>query len=516
MAEIVSRERTRRFLFRHFKARSLQTLDELQFYIEEYLGFKVPSQAVCPGHDPPLQLISDLFFEKVSLALGFANRTGGKTTNVAILNHLDMEFKPGVDICVAAATRDQAEKSYTYLQKMYRDPLLKASLKESIQSYTELRNGSVLEIITGTVKGVNSPHPNKARLDEIELMDWEVFNEALSMSVQKGNWRAQDVFTSTRKYAGGIMTRLLTESEERGIKVYKWCIWDVLEQCPRQCKGDPEYGDCRVYEMCQGKAHDCAGWYKIDDFIRKVSSLSKDVFQAQWLNQKPGGGVTIYHPYNPATHRIAPFPIPLDWQTFGGIDFGSNFYYSKAAASPPNEAGLRHHFVFREYFWPAEFDPKTAIGGPRLLEQHAKVIREMEKFRNSEPQYGDPEDKQSCLELFNKYKINVIPAEKDVLLGIDDVQALLEKRSKFTHPVEGWTRDLPLLTVFDGRAPRLDWELQNYSWEMRTDGTPDRDEPDKDSADGAHAVDTVRYLIRSRRLRSDRSQVYRMRSIPGL
>jgi len=432
---------------------------------------------------------------------------------MAVLNHLDMEFKPGVDICVAAATMDQARKGYNHFKSLYKDDLLKASLDgELLQSQSKLKNGSSLEIITGTVKGVNSPHPVKARLDEVELMAYEVFQEAMSMSMTKGQYRAQDAYTSTRKKAAGLMNRLISEADERGIRIYKWCIWDVVEKCERECKDDPKFGNCPIYHLCGGIAHEGKGWYKITDLIKKVLTLSKDVFDAQWLNKKPGSGVIVYDSFDPSVGVIEPFAVPPDWPTFAFLDFGANFYFGKIVIAPSG-----HWIVFAEYWWPSEFSDKTKIGGPRVLSRHAQEIRRFARFRNSEPVFADPAEKQSCVEVTNNERMKIIPAEKTISLGINDVRTMMEKRLKFKHPELGWERSVPQLLIMQGKAPRLLWEIGDYACETNPDGSPNRDEPDHTSADGAHAVDALRYGVRGKILRLDLKDVarYRLRSLPG-
>ncbi len=510
---IQDREKTRVLLLQHFRQKGLRDEDEVSFYIREYLGLNIPTKAYCVGHDAPIRMIIDLFFEKVGTALGWANRTGGKTMGVAVLNHLDMEFKPGVDICVAASTMDQARKGYNHFKNLYSDPLMRQSVDgELLQSQSKLKNGSVLEIITGTVKGVNSPHPNKARLDEVELMAYEVFQEAMSMSMSKGGYRAQDVYTSTRKKSAGLMNRLITEAPEKGTRIFSWCIWDVVEKCERECKDDPKYGNCPIYHLCGGIAHEGTGWYQIPDLIKKVLTLSKDVFDAQWLNKKPGSGVLVYNTFSPSKSIIEPFELPPNWPTFAYLDFGANFYYGKVILAPTG-----HYIVYAEYWWPSEFLEKLGTGGPRTLEKHAEQIRKFPRFRNSEPIFADPAEKQSCIEVTNQHHMKVIPAEKTLSLGMNDVRSLMEREAEFTHPKDKWVRKTPLLLIMRGIAPRLIWELEDYACETNPDGSPNRDEPDHTSAGGAHAVDAFRYGVRGRTLRLDLKDTarYRLRSLPG-
>ena len=72
-------------LFNYFLENKITNDYSLHCYIRIFLGFFVPRST-------PFGFISDMFFEKNKNAVAFANRTGGKTLDIAILNHLDMTF----------------------------------------------------------------------------------------------------------------------------------------------------------------------------------------------------------------------------------------------------------------------------------------------------------------------------------------------------------------------------------------------------------------------------------------
>ena len=174
----------------------IHTPDILHWYIMEFLGFNIPRVPVCRLHNPqyekqdyphcaPFDYISDMFFELVRNSIAFANRTGGKTRNVSILNHLDMTFKSGCEVASAGAILEQANKVYAYFLEIHSELPVILYGKEPTRSKTYYINGSQLEVLTGTISGLNSPHPQKARIDEVELMDWRVLQEALSMSKSK-------------------------------------------------------------------------------------------------------------------------------------------------------------------------------------------------------------------------------------------------------------------------------------------------------------------------------------------
>ena len=174
----------------------------------------------------------------------YASRASGKTLTFAVMNLLDGCFRPeAIDITNAAATRDQAVKCYRYFTGFHKDPLLASLLvKDPTQSYSEYKTGSTVEVVTGSIKGLNSRHPAKSRIDEIELVPYETLKEGLSMSQSKGSVPATDMFASTRKWGGGTMTRLLNEADARGIAVRPYGSWATRPLTARGISRDTRRG----------------------------------------------------------------------------------------------------------------------------------------------------------------------------------------------------------------------------------------------------------------------------------
>lgn len=483
--------------------------DELWEFIALFYGFRIPRKIVTPGHRAPFEFVADLYFERVKNALGFANRTGGKTLSVAILNHLDMIFKRGCEVASVGSVLYQAEKCYRYFTDFCELPRFKEFCKEyervtgnrfmvkQIQSWTEFGNGSTQEILTATEKGLRSPHPNKARIDEIDLLSWQLLQTGLSMAQSSGSIRGQNVFTSTRQYQQGSMQRLLDEAPEKGIEVYEWNCWEVLEKCQRRCLQDPVHGDCKIYTFCKGKAHHCDGFYKIDDFIDKVRILDRDSFETEWLNLRPARHKLVYHMFEPSKHVMTPkklheltgysYPSPY-WRRICGIDFGSSpghpFTYVKVCQLPSGQ-----FLAFFEYG--AE---------QRLLRDHAISIKRSPHYISGEFNYAD-HDAQDRLEL-KALGVNTRPAAKDVLMGIDYISTLLSGRP----PIEA-----PDLFIWY-ECKMLLQEFGMYQFPTLADGKIDRSGNPIKQWD--NYLDALRYaLYSSRNLAGTRYRVSRISGV---
>src|SRR5690606_15752695 len=100
-------------------------------------------------------------------------------------------------------------------------------------------NQSVTEVVAGTIKGVNGPHPFFAQFDELELSTDEIFEEWQNMVQGNEVYKAQQLLSSTRKYAYGLIQSIVKECEEaqkQGIKppwdVMIFCIFETLQNQP--------------------------------------------------------------------------------------------------------------------------------------------------------------------------------------------------------------------------------------------------------------------------------------------
>jgi len=510
-------------LLKCLQKNGIKDKDILWWYIKEFLGFTVPRECTCQLHNPefnsldfphkaPFDYVADMFFENVRNSIAFANRTGGKTTNVAILNHLDMLFKNGCEVASAGAIKDQANKVYRYFQSFHKHPELKKALsKDPTKSMTIYKNDSMLEVVTGSIKGLNSPHPQKARIDEVELMDWDVLQEGLSMSVSKDLpngevIKGQNTFLSTRKYDIGTFQRLLSEAEESGMDVYCWCIWEVLEKCTRQCRDDPKYSNCPIEYFCKGLAHKCSGYYKVGDFIDKARTLSKDVLEAQWLNKKPSQEALVYGGYwNREVHMgLKPDfkPTGPNVMVVGSIDFGSSpghpFVYQKSyvdysdiyraldiAEDEPLEGRFKMRFwIFYEY-----------RSSSATMEQHSEKIKNSPHYHPNEMIFADPSAKQARIDLENLYGINTYNAV-NALEGIDLVRAHLQVFNDYDTDGEP-IAFLYLIPGYLDTADDLigsDVEFERYRYPRGLDGKPQRFKPLQVDD---HGMDCIRYIIQS-------------------
>lgn len=667
-------------LQRNFLRNGIRHPDVLHFYIRAFLGFNIPRKKICVDHVSPFAFISDMFFEQVRNSIAFANRNGGKTLNIAILNHLDMAFKSHCEICSAGSTIAQSGRMYKYFTGFHNNNEYLAELlyKDPTKSESVYKNGSNIETITGSVKGLNSPHPQKARIDEVELMDWQVLQQGLSMAksgkgimaqmafscitedtilwpfnsennlYKKYNYTVKDLlkdnnntllyvydiekeiltydkvkrvwctktdivykvnytiffngfddkqysynlyfkstidhlillddgitwkqvgelktgdklkgFTlkiaesdivsvfnkleyagienvydiemnkhhnfianglvlhnSTRKEEYGTMQRLLNRARQDkrvrgGFKIYKWCIWEILEKCDRHCTNDPTYGLCPIMDMCRGRAKKCTGFYLIDDFIDKVQLLDEDTLNTEWFNKKPSTEMYVYGKYwqgdiekQPChilpVYRSKNYTYPeyllknKEIEKIASIDFGS---------SPG------HPFVYKLYFCDvARFKREVEVADDDDVIVSKITFYCVYEYRNSQattaeraakikmspywnpqiPIFADPSARMERVNLEGQ-GVYTYAADNELLAGIETVRSHLQFRGGKAnlYYIEGY---------YDCNEEILEdstEEYKKYKYRRTKDGQVNRKEP---LPTHDHGLDCDRYAINS-------------------
>ena len=487
-------------VFDYYLSNGITTDDELHAIIRIFLGYNVARVSQCDNHVAPFSFIADQYFERHNDVIGFANRTGGKTLNVAILNVIEAIFKGNLEILSAGAVQEQAKRGYTYFSDMMTgNPQMAMQVISMNQQMTLLSNQAKVGIIMATWAGFNSPHPQKLRVDEIEMVAWRVLMQGLSMPISNDHWQQGTCLTSTRKVMSGTMQHMLDEADTRGFKVYNWCIFDVLEKCTRECHDDPVYGDCPIYSfkdadgtekvVCGGRAHDLPednGFYKIADFVSKVKVLDHETVEAEWLNESPMAGRLVYGRY---FQDEAPWVIMPDeqqeilahikaenWFRFGAIDFGAHTHVTLCAL----DEVANIFYVYAEY-WSADEN--------LTLLKHGQQIQASDPlgWQPNTVMYADPSRPDMILELksmIDTSRVYCYPAANAVEAGVNLVKTLLQG--------QGYRQ--PRLRIFQG-CHRLRKEFSElYVHPEDKNGEILRDKFIKKDD---HAADSCRYALYS-------------------
>ena len=122
-------------------------------------------------------------------------------------------------------------------------------------------------------------HPQKLKLDEIDEFDDKIYEAAMLIPKTKKGIKASVQIYSTMHKTYGLMNRVITEAAQSGYKIYKWCVFDVMEKCVgRECSDD-----CELWEDCQGRASEADGFYSIEDAISEKRKVSRDTWLCEML-----------------------------------------------------------------------------------------------------------------------------------------------------------------------------------------------------------------------------------------
>lgn len=474
----------------------------LNNWIAEHTGHKVPSKAVCPDHDAPLDFIADLFFEEESDALVLANRAGGKTENVAALHLANAYWKPGHETAHIGAIQPQSRRCYAYYRKGLRHPSLQQLAPDPHITETEWSNGSRIEIMPGTEAQTQGGHPQLVTFDELEQGKRQPYENAKSMPVE---WfdaagkrhPGQFIATSTRQSGMGMMQRALDEATENGMPIYTWCVMETIDGKTCRKDGVPLCDGCAIQEDCQGRALDADGWRSRDEILTIYGRVGRDTWEAQHLCLKPDAKALIYAPFSAANITPEAEYLPDGGQIWISYDWGFTdpthicfvqqrgeaFYqFDELTGSNRSEREWVRAIVRRIVGLP-DYEGPTMEQWEKIWERNEWP----ERWPSMWPEaVGDP----SAVQMRAELKAHGITAARaqlvkhEVEAGQDVLRAAIlsggELRRLFVHP--RCVQTIRCLTNYRAR------ELADGSFDPR---------PDPDPANHAfsHGCDSLRYLF---------------------
>jgi len=243
-------------------------------------------------HTSPFAFIADVLLGKVDDYIVWANRAGSKSYFAALITWVKSSFIPRLETTILGGSLEQSEKSYKamndfWLSTRLHDQYLKS---DPMMRKTEWKWGSLVSVLAAGPKSVRGPHPNRLVMDEIDEMDEEIYNAALSQPQSKYGIKASIGRLSTNHKLGGVMDTAIQKAEESGTRIYRWCIWESLQSCR-----DYNCSTCKLSAYCPGEHMKQAdGYYLIDDFVQKLYELSESSLKTEWLCEKVGRDDLVY------------------------------------------------------------------------------------------------------------------------------------------------------------------------------------------------------------------------------
>jgi hypothetical protein len=283
----------------HHRAKGFRSPEELLRFCEVFWDIKIPRQRVCPDHNCLAEYITAAWFEDSMNCVCWANRGGGKTMAGALVTWLESVFKAGCETKVLGGSGEQSLRMYNHIKKFNSEPFWHLARGEALKTYTELLNGSSIQILTASTKSVRGPHPQKLRLDEIDEFDDKIYEAALLIPLSSGGIEASTHIYSTMHKSYGLMNQVIEGAAESGYRIFKWCVLDVLEKCV-----DRDCATCGLREDCGGRARQASGFYRIDDAIGHKRQVSRETWESEMLCYVPSREGLIYREFDLSVHVV--------------------------------------------------------------------------------------------------------------------------------------------------------------------------------------------------------------------
>ena len=286
-------------LVEHYRSHGFKDPEELLDFIEAFWGLTIPRAKICPDHTPPAEYLAAAFLEEVQDCVCWANRSGGKTLNGALLTWLDSVFKAGCETKILGGSGEQSLRMYEHIKGFLTPTFQHLVEGEALRTRTHLVNGSNIQILTASTKSVRGPHPQKLKLDEVDEFEDRIYEAALLIPKSARGIRASVQIYSTMHKAYGLMNRVITEAAESGYRVFKWCFFDVMEKCVgRDCDA------CELWDDCEGRARYADGFYPVEDAISAKRKVSRETWESEMLCRMPSQEGLIYKEFDLSVHVV--------------------------------------------------------------------------------------------------------------------------------------------------------------------------------------------------------------------
>jgi hypothetical protein len=460
----------------------------LSRWLEQFLGLRVPTVPVCPQHDAPFDYLKHVYFEPARDVVVWASRGGGKTRLGAAATLLDLLHKPGVQVRILGGSLEQSRRMWQHLLDDARTLSVALDRDGCDGRHLRLTSGSRAGVLSQSQRSVRGLRVQKLRCDEVEMFDRGVWEAAQMVTRSAGKTRAvraagpeapggQTVagtveVLSTHHQRYGVMREVLENAANRGIKVIKWCVLDVLEKCPpdRPCEG------CLLWDECHGIAKTrCDGFFSIDDAIRYKQRLSFDKWKTEMLCERPSTSDCVFPTFDRAVHVLPEGSAAVAGELWLGMDFGFHnpFVCLWIVEGVGDDGGGVVHVV-DEYVQPA-----------RTVEEHIGIIEGRPCGRVKriacDPAGGAKNEQtgEANVQLLRRRGYHVHTRGSKIQDGLELIRAALKSGTGIAR------------LFIHARCRKLIDAMEKYHY------APGGSEvPVKDGAD--HAVDALRYFFVNR------------------
>ena len=263
---------------------------------------------MCEGHCAPIDFVDAWVHERPDVSLVLGPRGGGKSYLAGLATHIDSLRFDRHSTKVLGGSLAQSQQIYGALAdfERMRPGMLTRFGRESAAYVT----GSTVSILATSEKSVRGPHVPTLRLDEIDEIDPELRQSAVGMCMARDGVRASMSMTSTWHRVGGPMAEMLDQARAGMFRAWTFCVFDVLERCPEERSGAglERCPECPLVEWCHDghpagpRAKRSNGHYTIDALVQKARTVSRRVFEADYLCAGPKADGVWFGTFSPNAH----------------------------------------------------------------------------------------------------------------------------------------------------------------------------------------------------------------------
>lgn len=191
----------------------------------DLLGIRIPRKKVCPNHVAPFTAFADAFFARSSVSVWLASRGfGGKSYLLATLAFTEAVTLEA-SVSVLGGSGDQSKRVNKYINDFWLKPTAPSHMLASDPSHRQvtLTAGNTIEALMASQASVRGGHPQRLRLDEVDVMKLDIMDAAFGQPMGKPGISMQTVISSTHQNPQGTMTEVLERAEKKRWPIYRWC-----------------------------------------------------------------------------------------------------------------------------------------------------------------------------------------------------------------------------------------------------------------------------------------------------
>jgi hypothetical protein len=247
------------------------------------------------------KLFLDIYFTRITRALGKAPRGGGKTEIGAGLGFVKWYLQDW-NVGIVAGSKEQALRGIEYIQDITGEDQVIDYVEDETKTLIKGKRGNWIKACPASTKAIRGLHakgrPMLLIMDEEAEMEEAIVRSALN--VVRDARPSIVIRMSTYHKIYGTFADLCDNYTKLGYQLYEWDSFDVCEKCKDNCNQcfKHYYGirdDIKELEKdfvnryCKGKAKQGKGWLRIPEIRQAYIESSREWFETENMGWRPAG-----------------------------------------------------------------------------------------------------------------------------------------------------------------------------------------------------------------------------------